>query len=117
MARQKLAWIRAGGGGGGHLVLARRTHAGGGCWAWWSQIGLPRAEGPSHVTISWGSWATRHVIVVGLAICGASLLGAGGAYAQGKLEARYSVTLGGVSFGQGSEERRVGKECRDRWAG
>jgi hypothetical protein len=62
------------------------------------------------VTISWGSWATRYVIIVGLAICGASLLGAGGAHAQGKLEARYSVTLGGVSFGQGSWTIDVGAD-------
>src|SRR5499426_1170691 len=61
----------------------------------------------SHVTISRG---TRHAIIVGLAICGASFLDAGGALAQGKLEARYSVTLGGVSFGQGSWTIDVGAD-------
>ena len=60
------------------------------------------------MTISRG---TPHAIIVGLAICGASLLDAGsGAYAQGKLEARYAVTLGGVSFGQGSWTIDVGTD-------
>jgi uncharacterized protein DUF3108 len=40
---------------------------------------------------------------VGLALCGVAFVGGiGSAQAQGKLEARYSVTLGGVSFGQGN---------------
>ena len=59
------------------------------------------------MTISWGP---RHVIIVGLAICGVALPGAGAAHAQGKLEARYSVTLGGVSFGQGSWTIEVGAD-------
>jgi hypothetical protein len=54
---------------------------------------------------------SRHAVIVGLAICGASLLDAGNdAYAQGKLEARYAVTLGGVSFGQGSWTIDVGAD-------
>jgi len=59
------------------------------------------------VTLSRG---TQHAIIVGLAICGASLLDADGAHAQGKLEARYAVTLGGVSFGQGSWTIDVGSD-------
>jgi len=48
-------------------------------------------------------WAARHAIVFGLTVCGAAAIDAsGGAQAQGKLEARYSVTLGGISFGQGT---------------
>jgi hypothetical protein len=40
---------------------------------------------------------------VGLVLGGLTLVdGSGPAQAQGKLEARYSVTLGGVSFGQGN---------------
>jgi hypothetical protein len=40
---------------------------------------------------------------VGLALGGVALVdGSGSAHAQGKLEARYSVTLGGVPFGQGN---------------
>jgi len=61
---------------------------------------VQRAEGPSHVTTR---RATRHAIVFGLAVCGATYVDASGAaQAQGKLEARYGVTLGGISFGQGS---------------
>jgi hypothetical protein len=42
-------------------------------------------------------------IAVGLALGGVALVdGSGSAQAQGKLEARYSVTLAGVSFGQGN---------------
>jgi Protein of unknown function (DUF3108) len=45
----------------------------------------------------------RRAIVAGLALGGVALVdGSGSAHAQGKLEARYSVTLGGVSFGQGN---------------
>jgi hypothetical protein len=53
----------------------------------------------------------RRAIVVGLAACGTSLLGAtGDAQAQGRLEARYSVTLAGVSFGQGTWTIDVGTD-------
>jgi len=45
----------------------------------------------------------RHAIAVGLALGGVAVLdGSSSAQAQGKLEARYSLTLGGVSFGQGN---------------
>ena len=47
--------------------------------------------------------SVRHAIAVGLVLGGVALVdGSGPAQAQGKLEARYSVTLGGVSFGQGN---------------
>src|SRR5438874_13639345 len=71
--------------------------------AWWSFSGYPRAEGPSHVRTHLAARRSvlRHAIVVGLALGGvASVDGSNFAQAQGKLEARYSVTLGGVSFGQ-----------------
>src|SRR5262245_65499699 len=74
--------------------------------AWWSLDRLPRAEGPSHVTTR---PAMRHVIIIGFAVCSASFVGSG-AHAQGKLEARYAVTLGGVSFGQGSWTIDVGAD-------
>jgi len=45
----------------------------------------------------------QRAIVAGLALGGVALVyGSSSAHAQGKLEARYSVTLGGVSFGQGN---------------
>ena len=47
--------------------------------------------------------AARHAIAVGLVLGGVAFVGgSGSAQAQGKLEARYSVTLAGVSFGQGT---------------
>src|SRR5262245_39524345 len=73
--------------------------------AWWSFSGDPRAEGPSHVTtrLAVRHAVLPHAIIAGLALGGVTLLvGGSSAQAQGKLEAHYSVTLGGVSFGQGS---------------
>src|SRR5262249_40413438 len=56
---------------------------------------LPRAEGPCFVTLS---SPLRHAVVV----CVAVLAATAPLYAQGKLEARYVATLGGVSFGKGT---------------
>jgi Protein of unknown function (DUF3108) len=103
-----VAGIRAGGGGGGHQVLARSTHAGGHVAAGMVVSDQEPRAGKHHVIIS---RATRRAIVVGLAVCGVGSLGASGdARAQGKLEARYSVTLAGVPFGQGSWTIDVGPD-------
>jgi hypothetical protein len=67
--------------------------------------GDPRAEGPSHVMTRLAARhaVLPHTIIAGLALGGVALVAGGNsAQAQGKLEAHYSVTLGGVSFGQGS---------------
>src|SRR5215813_3094711 len=36
--------------------------------------------------------------------------------AMGPLADRFQHIINGKGFGQGSEERRVGKECRSRWS-
>jgi hypothetical protein len=47
-------------------------------------------------------WLLRSVIVLGAVGAVAAADCAGTAFAQGRLDARYEVTLGGVSFGKGS---------------
>lgn len=48
-------------------------------------------------------WAARWAIVSGLALLAAATVDAGHrVQAQGKLDAHYAVTLGGISFGQGA---------------
>jgi len=44
----------------------------------------------------------RHSTRLGLALLGATIAGVGAVSAQGKLEARYNASLGGVPFGRGA---------------
>jgi hypothetical protein len=61
----------------------------------------PRAQGLQVVT---SRRLLRHALVCGVAVIAAALADArrGDALAQGKLDARYSVSLGGISFGKGA---------------
>jgi len=49
----------------------------------------------------------RHAMLAGVALVAALAEGGGAAWAQGSLDARYQVTLGGVSFGRGAWQINV----------
>jgi hypothetical protein len=60
---------------------------------------LQRRGGPTDVLSSWPA-AGRTILAAALALAAAALSG-GSAHAQGRFEARYSVTIGGIPVGQG----------------
>jgi hypothetical protein len=97
MAGQKLTRIAFPGGGMGHLSVHKTT-------AWTvAAVRSDPCRQRKDLNLVPSRRPARHAIVFGVAALAATMADAGSrAHAQGKLEARYSATLGGMSFGKGA---------------